>query len=130
MTTPLPFAWPYFLIFWPTYFWVYLPESRVLNKATRSGPVPVEDRGSLRIIMIGFSVATLAGFLIPFLVPRAALPGPSWVWFFLGLLVLVAGSLLRRHCFRVLGAFFTGAVTIQSDHRVIDSGAYRFVRHP
>src|SRR5262249_29262104 len=43
---------------------------------------------------------------------------------------LVSGSLLRRHCFRVLGAFFTGAVTIQSDHRVVDAGAYRWVRHP
>jgi protein-S-isoprenylcysteine O-methyltransferase Ste14 len=31
---------------------------------------------------------------------------------------------------RVLGTFFTGAVTIQADHRVIESGAYRWVRHP
>ena len=30
----------------------------------------------------------------------------------------------------MLGAFFTGAVTIQAGHRVIDTGAYRFVRHP
>src|SRR5262249_20259646 len=37
---------------------------------------------------------------------------------------------LRRHCFRVLGKYFTGAVTVQADHRVIEEGAYRWVRHP
>jgi protein-S-isoprenylcysteine O-methyltransferase Ste14 len=52
------------------------------------------------------------------------------VWFFIGVLTLISGSLLRRHCFRVLGRFFTGAVTIQAGHRVIESGAYRWVRHP
>ena len=35
-----------------------------------------------------------------------------------------------RHCFRVLGTFFTGAVTIQADQYVVDSGAYHWVRHP
>jgi protein-S-isoprenylcysteine O-methyltransferase Ste14 len=45
-------------------------------------------------------------------------------------LTLISGGLLRHHCFRVLGTFFTGAVTIQADHRVIESGAYRWVRHP
>jgi protein-S-isoprenylcysteine O-methyltransferase Ste14 len=45
-------------------------------------------------------------------------------------LILISGSLLRRHCFRVLGVFFSGVVTIQAGHSVIDSGAYRWVRHP
>lgn len=129
MTIPPPFSWPYFLVFWPVYVWVFVPEFRIIRRARR-GPLPAEDRGSLRVVLVGLNVAMGAAFVLAFWVDRATLPGPAYVWFFLGVAVLVAGSLLRRHCFRVLGAFFTGAVTIQADHRVVDVGAYRWVRHP
>jgi protein-S-isoprenylcysteine O-methyltransferase Ste14 len=129
MTIPPPFTWPYFLVFWPVYVWVFLPEFRVIRKA-RSAPLPAEDRGSLRVVLMGLNIAMLAAFVLAFVADRATLPGNRAVWLFLGVAVLVAGSLLRRHCFRILGAFFTGAVTIQADHRVIDAGAYRWVRHP
>jgi protein-S-isoprenylcysteine O-methyltransferase Ste14 len=126
---PLPFVWPYALAFWAIYAWVFVPEFRVVSKAS-SAPQPAEDRGSLRVVLMGFNISIFAAFLVPFLVRSAALPGNRIAWFYAGLITLVAGSLLRRHCFRVLGAFFTGAVTIQSDHRVIDAGAYRWLRHP
>ena len=75
-------------------------------------------------------IAIIAAFLLSFFVRQATLPGDRSVWFFIGVLGLVSGSLLRRHCFQTLGTFFTGAVTIQAGHRVIDVGAYRWVRHP
>jgi protein-S-isoprenylcysteine O-methyltransferase Ste14 len=130
VTTPLPFTWPYALIFWPIYIWVFIPEFRIVGRAPLRTPGPAEDQGSLRVVLAGSSGAILLAFVLAFVAPRAALPGNRVVWFFLGVAILVAGSLLRRHCFRVLGAFFTGAVTIQEDHRVVDSGAYRWVRHP
>ncbi|HLE57015.1 MAG TPA: isoprenylcysteine carboxylmethyltransferase family protein [Rhodothermia bacterium] len=129
MTTPLPFTWPYALLFWPIYVWVFMPEMRIVRQATVGTPPPAEDRGSLRVVMAGFTLALFAAFGLSF-VTRATLPGNRAVWFFAGLLVLISGSLLRRHCFRVLGTFFTGTVTIQAEHRVIDSGAYRWLRHP
>src|SRR5829696_5289565 len=43
---------------------------------------------------------------------------------------LVAGSLLRRHCFRMLGESFTGAVQVRAEQTVVQRGAYRWVRHP
>jgi protein-S-isoprenylcysteine O-methyltransferase Ste14 len=130
MTTPLPFTWPYCLIFWSVYLWAFLPEFRIVRKATHRAPVPVEDRGSLRVLLAAGGLSMLAAFVIPFVVHHTSLPGDPVVWFCIGLFCVIAGSLLRRHCFRVLGAFFTGAVTIQPGHRVIDSGAYRWVRHP
>ena len=93
-------------------------------------PQSAADRGSLRVVLIGFNVAVLAAFLFAFMADWARLPGNRVVWFFVGVLTLIAGSLLRRHCFRVLGTFFSGSVTVQADHRVIESGAYRWVRHP
>ena len=130
MTIPLPYRWPQALIFWPVYVWVFIPEFRIISRTRSSGPAPAEDRGSLRVLCIAFTLATFAAFLLPLIADRATLPGPRSVWFFCGVLTLVAGSLLRRHCFRVLGTFFTGAVTIQPGHRLIDTGAYRWVRHP
>lgn len=130
MTRPLPFSWPNFLVFWSVYAWVFFPEIRILRRATRGTAIPPEDRGSLRVITIAFSVAVFAAFLLPFAAPWAALPGSPLGWFGLGVGTLIVGSLLRRHCFWILGSFFTGAITIQTDHRVVDSGAYRWVRHP
>jgi protein-S-isoprenylcysteine O-methyltransferase Ste14 len=130
MPAPLLFTWPYSLAFWLVYAWVFLPEFRIVRKATRGGPAPAEDRGSLRVLLAGGSIAILAAFLLPFVAPQATLPGNRVIWFFIGVLTLVCGSLLRRHCFRVLGTFFTGTVQIQTNHRVIEGGAYRYVRHP
>src|SRR5687768_250267 len=129
MTTPLPFTWPYFLVFWTVYVWILIPELRVVAPAMQT-PVPAEDRGSLRVLLVGFSIGTLAALLLPFIAPWATLPGNRIFWFFLGVLILISGSLLRRHCFRVLGEFFTGTVTIQRGHRIVESGAYRWLRHP
>ncbi len=129
MASPLPFTWPYSLVYWTIHVWVFSPELLLVRRAKKS-PIPAEDRGSLRVVLGLGSVAMLAAFLIPFAVPAATLPGKRVAWFFVGAITLVAGSLLRRHCFRELGKFFTGAVTIQVDHRVVDTGAYRWVRHP
>lgn len=130
MTIPLPFVWPYAPVFWIVFAWAFYPEFSVLKGAPLRGPAPAEDRGSLRVVIFGFNLAMLAAFALPFAVPRANLPGSRALWFWLGTAVLVSGSLLRRHCFRTLGRFFTGAVTIQTDHVVIEAGAYRWVRHP
>src|SRR5260221_4484473 len=97
MTTPLPFTWPYCLIFWPIYLWVFIPEFRIVRKATHRAPVPVEDRGSLRILLAGGGVSFLAAVLIPFVVDQATLPGNPTVLFFIGVLHLLTGRLLRPH---------------------------------
>jgi protein-S-isoprenylcysteine O-methyltransferase Ste14 len=130
MTPSLPFTWPFLLAFWPPLIWVLAAERRVALRSARNAPLPAGDRGSFQVVLAGFGCAVLAGLLLPFVVPRAALPGSRVAWFFAGVATLVTGGLLRRHCFRVLGRFFTGVVTIQTGHRVVDSGAYRWVRHP
>jgi len=130
MTHPLPLSWPTLVVFWPVFVWAFIPELAVVARGPARGLIPAEDRGSLQVVLVGFSLAVAAALLLPLLVPRAALPGDPTVWFCAGLLTLVSGSLLRRHCFRVLGESFTGAVTVREDQRVVDEGAYRWVRHP
>jgi protein-S-isoprenylcysteine O-methyltransferase Ste14 len=130
MTTPLPFLWPYLLVFWTVYVWAFIPEFRIVHRSTTKVPIPSEDRGSHNVILVGASVAMLTAFLVPFVSHWAALSGNRFAWFFIGIFTMILGSLLRRHCFRTLGVFFKGTVTIQADHQVIDTGAYRWVRHP
>jgi len=50
--------------------------------------------------------------------------------FVCGLASIIGGSALRRHCWRLLGAWFTGDVAAQAGQPVIDRGAYAWVRHP
>ncbi len=75
-------------------------------------------------------VVQLASFFISF-VSWGQFP-ESWRigLFVTGLVVLVGGSLLRRHCWRMLGESFTGDVQAREGQEIITSGAYRFLRHP
>jgi protein-S-isoprenylcysteine O-methyltransferase Ste14 len=50
--------------------------------------------------------------------------------FYGGLAIIIAGSLLRRHCFKMLGISFTGDVQVRADQTIVTRGAYRILRHP
>jgi len=50
------------------------------------------------------------------------------VW--LGFGLVLAGWGVRLWAQRALGKFFTGEIAVQRDHRVIQTGPYRWVRHP
>jgi protein-S-isoprenylcysteine O-methyltransferase Ste14 len=56
--------------------------------------------------------------------------GVGWVSFVVGFTILLAGFLLRAWAILTLGRFFTPSVQIQSGQRVVESGPYRYVRHP
>lgn len=128
---PLPFAWPYALIFWLVFLWAFTPEFRIIRRAegsVKSGNT--RDSGSVRVITIGMWLASTAAFFLAG-ARRFQFPaGMQLVMFVLGVALIIAGSLLRRHCWRTLGASFTGDVQAHADQRVVTSGAYAFVRHP
>ena len=128
MPPPLVYTWPYVLVFWAVFLWAFAPEFRVVvprNGASTSA----QDAGSKRLIIAGQGVSALAAFWIAGAVRSATLPHRVWL-FWLGLAVLAGGSLLRRHCRRMLGMSFTGAVIVRGDQEVVERGIYRYVRHP
>jgi len=49
---------------------------------------------------------------------------------YLGCLVIVGGLVVRLSAIRTLGRQFTYTVSIVEDHRIVDTGIYRRVRHP
>ncbi len=128
---PLPFVWPYWLVFWAVFLWAFTPESQLARRAQKRAAQPDSpDAGSVRVIVSGMGVAMLIAFAIAW-VPSLRLP-PAWqpAVFGIGISTLVAGSLFRRHCWRLLGASFTGDVRADAEQRVVTTGAYAYVRHP
>ena len=128
---PLPFVWPYALVFWAVYIWAFAPEWKVVmggfEGARQTGS---KDSGSMRVLLGGMWIALMVAFAISFIRAwrfsgRLQLP-----LFAVGISLILLGSLLRRYCFRTLGEYFTGDVRARSDQPVIDSGPYRLVRHP
>jgi protein-S-isoprenylcysteine O-methyltransferase Ste14 len=128
MLRSLAYTPPYCWIFWAVFLLAYIPECALVSRSQR-GRNEQTDRGSMKLIMAAGSIGSLAAFVI------AAFPAFQMVhgrqtWFLVGLILLGAGSLLRRHCWRMLGKHFTGDVKASAEQLVIDRGAYRWVRHP
>jgi protein-S-isoprenylcysteine O-methyltransferase Ste14 len=82
---------------------------------------------------IAFGICVIAGIavvnLTPHVVPGAAIR-PAVAAFAVGMVVLLAGLVLRGWAFKVLGQYFTHSVMVSSDQPVIATGPYRVVRHP
>jgi protein-S-isoprenylcysteine O-methyltransferase Ste14 len=124
----LVYTWPYALLFWAVIYWAFAPEFRIIRRQQEPSSTP-QDANSKRLIAIGQGLAGIGAFAIAATVPSGALAHPMR-WYWAGLVAIVAGSLLRRHCWRMLGSSFTGAVIVTRDQEVVDRGAYRYVRHP
>lgn len=128
---PLPFVWPYWVPFWAIWAWAFWPEFVIVRAAQRRAPrAESHDAGSIRVILVGMQVAWLLALPLAWvraLQLPAAFDRPV---FALGVAVWVSGSLLRRHCWRVLGSSFTGEVQARADQQIIASGAYARLRHP
>lgn len=128
---PLTRFLPYGLVFWLVFLWAYLPEFAIVRRAAHGArDTASPDAGSMRVIVLGMWLAFLLSF--PLAVVRAWRFPPSMEVpaFWTGMLLLAAGSLLRRHCWRMLGASFTGDVRARADQEVVTRGAYRYLRHP
>ena len=125
---PLAYTSPYAWIFWAVFLFCYVPEFALI---ARSRPAPGEktDQGSTLVIVLAVWIGMASAFAVAGL-PAFILHRGQKAWFALGLVVLLAGTALRRHCWRMLGKFFTGDVKAASDQPVIERGAYRWVRHP
>ena len=128
---PLPFTWPYALVFWAVYAWAFFPEWKVVQGGIKGAKdAGSKDSGSLRVLLGGMWIALFLAFPLAFVRAWSFPLREQLPLFIAGLLLIVSGSLLRRYCFRTLGEFFTGDVRAREDQPVICTGPYHWVRHP
>ena len=89
---------------------------------------PAGDR-TLRLLWATILVSVAVAVMSATLLPQASSRVLAFLYP-LGLALFVAGLVLRWWAIVHLGRFFTVDVAIAADHRVVDTGPYRFVRHP
>jgi protein-S-isoprenylcysteine O-methyltransferase len=127
MHIPEIFKLPLAVPFWLVFFLVFVRENRVIRQAFPQAS-SAQDAGTFRMLMIGSPLALLVGVAASFL-PWLPMPFPV-ATVIVGIVMLLAGGVLRRYCFNTLGTSFTGAVVVKPDQQVIQHGVYRLVRHP
>ncbi len=112
-----------------TIIWI---TSEVWIQLTHQLPPGVDrrDRGSWLFLAFSVWVGILWGWAIAYAAPGAVVSSGREAVFMIGLLFMAAGVALRWYAVTVLGAAFTVAVATRPEQEVIDSGPYRWVRHP
>lgn len=88
-----------------------------------------EDRNSLKILWITIILSVLLGVLlgirgIGFMASKPALISLS------GFLLIIIGLVIRWTAIITLKKYFTVNVSILTEHKLVTTGIYRFVRHP
>jgi protein-S-isoprenylcysteine O-methyltransferase Ste14 len=90
----------------------------------------VQDRDSLAILLalnfVGFSLYFLCGSRFH----SAAIDFHRTALFVVGIALILAGTSFRWYAIRTLGAFFTRDVAVAADQTVVQTGPYRWIRHP
>jgi hypothetical protein len=98
---PLPFVWPYALVFWAIYLWAFAPEWKVVmggvEGARQTGS---KDSGSMRLLLGGMWIALMLAFAMSFVRAWSFPSRLQLPLFAVGTSLILLGSLLRRYCFR------------------------------
>src|SRR5437773_11448726 len=75
------------------------------------------------------AISVMPSVFVALNVRAAALPN-GWMFASAGLVLFVAGLILRWWAIITLGRFFTVDVAIEKDHELVERGPFRWVRHP
>ena len=100
-----------------------------LTRRSRSKTGTKQDRSTLAMIWLVIAVSIAAGVFVAQSFRAAALPYRQ-TFEIAGVVLFIAGLILRWWAIITLGRFFTVDVTIEKDHELVERGPFRIVRHP
>jgi protein-S-isoprenylcysteine O-methyltransferase len=103
--------------------------SEIILAFTRRSRGDSRDRHSLALLWVVIAISIFLSLSAAQTYHAANLPHRRLLYF-AGLFLFAGGVILRWYSIVRLGRFFTVDVSIAKEHRVVDSGPYRFVRHP
>lgn len=116
------------IIFYITLLIWAVPEF-IRLRTKRNNDAIKHDRGSMYVLVISWVLGLyLAGLLMHF--QAFAFKWYGSLWFYIGIIIMLAGVIFRAYAIKVLGRYFTTVVAISSNQEVIQTGPYRYIRHP
>ncbi|HVY81384.1 MAG TPA: isoprenylcysteine carboxylmethyltransferase family protein [Steroidobacteraceae bacterium] len=109
---------------------IFCISEMVLTIVTRRGQRDAAaDAGTLRLIWIVVMASIAAQFVSARVFPQATL-GDVQLARAVGVALFVLGAALRWYSIFYLGRYFTVDVRVAEQQPVVDTGPYRFIRHP
>jgi len=99
-----------------------------LRQRGRTKVTTSRDKGSLRWLYILITV----GYALSFSIGATKL-GRIYEWntfFPIGMALVLIGLMIRIHSIRTLNQFFTYSIAKMENHKIIETGLYKFIRHP
>ncbi|MHC1724404.1 MAG: isoprenylcysteine carboxylmethyltransferase family protein [Aminipila sp.] len=99
-----------------------------LRQRRKSKGTNLDDKNSLWWL---YGLITL-GYALSFSIGATKI-GRIYDWntfFTIGMALFVSGFLIRIHSILTLGQFFTYSMAIVENHKIVDTGLYKFLRHP
>lgn len=108
-------------------YWVWVLSEVARHRWSRKEKVRAQaDRGSLVLIYISLFLGLGLAFAIAAtragLLPRA--------FFSVGITMMLLGVALRQWAISLLGRHFAVTVRVLANHHLVQSGPYRYIRHP
>jgi len=119
------------VVFWVVLY-VWIGTELWLGSRRRRLPAGATDHdaGSKWLVIASVWTSVAIGMQAAYWVPGTAIQSPRMPVFIFGLVLMLAGMALRWYSIRVLGASFTCEVSTRPGQVVVESGPYRWVRHP
>jgi len=104
----------------------FLIEPVIIRSTSTKTAKTREDKGSALLIYLSVFVSIITAFQFA---GANITPLPEWV-FIVGICFMLLGIFVREWAVTTLRGFFLFTVGVRQDHKVIENGPYRFVRHP
>jgi len=129
---PLPFSGGplYAVTFWTAYILWLAFETRGAIRHRTTDRANARDRGSYAVIILFLWLALISAFALSFLLPQANITWHRSAVFFNGIALMFLGIAFRSYAMTLLGKFFTYQVAVQPGQTVVETGPYRYIRHP
>jgi len=99
-----------------------------LRQRSKSNVITSRDKGSLWLL---YSLITI-GYTLSFSIGASKI-GRIYYWdtfFAIGMTLIGLGLMVRIHSILTLKQYFTYSISKVENHKIIETGLYKFIRHP
>jgi protein-S-isoprenylcysteine O-methyltransferase Ste14 len=113
------------------FFFVFIERGLRKGSLAKSWEVGQHDRGSQAVLGIAWGITSLSLYIAPVLdYYQYLLICPGLLIGIMGLIIMMTGIVIRYWAAKTLGVYYTRTLRIEDQHRVIEQGPYRVIRHP